>query len=84
VTDLLLVLQDFDIAGQYDGMLADAECVKIVAEILTQLDIGDYKIRVSLHIAVLVEKGLSEVLITPSKHSIKLVKNLKQGFVSIA
>ena len=57
VTDLLLVLQDFDIAGQYDGMLADAECVKIVAEILTQLDIGDYKIRVSLFINVLVDKS---------------------------
>lgn len=38
---------DFDIAGQYDAMLPDAECVKIVAEILTQLDIGEYKIKVN-------------------------------------
>lgn len=40
--------QDFDIAGQFDAMLPDAECVKIVAEIFTQLDIGEYKIRVSV------------------------------------
>ncbi|KAL4229742.1 hypothetical protein ACF0H5_010131 [Mactra antiquata] len=38
---------DFDIAGQFDAMLPDAECVKIVAEILTQLDIGEFKIRVN-------------------------------------
>lgn len=38
---------DFDIAGQYDSMLPDAECVKIVAEILTQLDIGEYKIKIN-------------------------------------
>ncbi|XP_052276969.1 histidine--tRNA ligase-like isoform X3 [Dreissena polymorpha] len=38
---------DFDIAGQYDPMLPDAECVKIVVEILSQLEIGDYKIRVN-------------------------------------
>ena len=42
------IFQDFDIAGQYDSMLPDAECVKIVAEILTQLGIGDYKIRVRI------------------------------------
>lgn len=38
---------DFDIAGQYDVMIPDAECVKIVAEILTKLDIGEFKIRVN-------------------------------------
>ncbi len=32
--------QDFDIAGQYDPMIPDAECVKIVQEILSSMDIG--------------------------------------------
>ncbi|KAH8314770.1 hypothetical protein KR074_004182 [Drosophila pseudoananassae] len=38
---------DFDIAGTYDPMLADAECVKIVTEILDTLDIGDYVIKLN-------------------------------------
>ncbi|KAJ8404557.1 hypothetical protein AAFF_G00338240 [Aldrovandia affinis] len=38
---------DFDIAGQYDPMIPDAECVKIVYEILSQLDLGDFRIKVN-------------------------------------
>ncbi|XP_030378983.1 histidine--tRNA ligase, cytoplasmic [Scaptodrosophila lebanonensis] len=38
---------DFDIAGSYDPMLADAECVKIVSEVLDTLDIGDYVIKLN-------------------------------------
>jgi len=38
---------DFDIAGTYDPMLADAECVKIVSEILDTLDIGEYVIKLN-------------------------------------
>merc|ERR1712212_1053464 len=38
---------DFDIAGQYDAMLPDAECIKIVAEILSSLDIGDFVLKVN-------------------------------------
>ncbi|XP_065366360.1 histidine--tRNA ligase, cytoplasmic isoform X1 [Calliphora vicina] len=38
---------DFDIAGSFDPMLPDAECVKIVAEILDTLDIGDYVIKLN-------------------------------------
>lgn len=38
---------DFDIAGSYDPMLPDAECVKIVSEILDVLDIGDYVIKLN-------------------------------------
>ncbi|KAM7349266.1 histidine--tRNA ligase isoform 1-T1 [Cochliomyia hominivorax] len=38
---------DFDIAGSYDPMLPDAECVKIVSEILDTLDIGDYVIKLN-------------------------------------
>ncbi|KAI9589742.1 histidine--tRNA ligase, cytoplasmic isoform X1 [Glossina fuscipes] len=38
---------DFDIAGSYDPMLADSECVKIVSEILDTLAIGDYVIKLN-------------------------------------
>uniref|UniRef100_UPI0037E72FC6 histidine--tRNA ligase isoform X1 n=1 Tax=Semicossyphus pulcher TaxID=241346 RepID=UPI0037E72FC6 len=38
---------DFDIAGQYDAMIPDAECLKIVHEILSELDLGDFRIKVN-------------------------------------
>jgi len=40
-------LQDFDIAGQYDPMVPDVECVRVVSEILTTLKIGDFLIKVN-------------------------------------
>lgn len=40
------MFQDFDIAGQYDAMIPDAECLKIVYEILSELDLGDFRIKV--------------------------------------
>lgn len=41
------LLQDFDIAGTFDPMLPDAECVKVVSEILNELDIGEYVIKLN-------------------------------------
>lgn len=41
------ILQDFDIAGTFDPMLPDAECVKVVSEILKSLDIGDYVMKLN-------------------------------------
>merc|ERR1719309_743061 len=38
---------DFDIAGQYDAMMPDAECVKIVQEILSSVDVGPFIIKVN-------------------------------------
>uniref|UniRef100_UPI00358F16D4 histidine--tRNA ligase-like n=1 Tax=Myxine glutinosa TaxID=7769 RepID=UPI00358F16D4 len=38
---------DFDIAGVYDAMIPDAECLKIVHEILTGLQLGDFLIKVN-------------------------------------
>eukprot|EP01095_Lingulamoeba_sp_RSL-Kostka_P006110 TRINITY_DN1890_c0_g1_i1.p1 TRINITY_DN1890_c0_g1~~TRINITY_DN1890_c0_g1_i1.p1 ORF type:complete len:644 (-),score=280.47 TRINITY_DN1890_c0_g1_i1:113-2044(-) len=38
---------DFDIAGEYGVMLPDAELLKICSEILTTLDVGDFKIKVN-------------------------------------
>jgi histidyl-tRNA synthetase len=38
---------DFDIAGSYDPMMPDAECVKVVVEILTSLNIGDFVVKLN-------------------------------------
>jgi len=38
---------DIDIAGVYDPLIPDAECLKIVHEILTNLEIGDFLIKVN-------------------------------------
>nr|XP_061792992.1 histidine--tRNA ligase isoform X3 [Nerophis lumbriciformis] len=40
-------LKDFDIAGQHDGMVPDAECLRIVYEILSELELGDFRIKVN-------------------------------------
>ena len=39
---------DFDIAGDFDAMVPDAECIKIVVEILDKLNLGQYKVFVSI------------------------------------
>lgn len=38
---------DFDIAGQYDAMVPDAECLCVLAETLSALDIGEFTIKVN-------------------------------------
>uniref|UniRef100_UPI00398F4392 histidine--tRNA ligase n=1 Tax=Pristiophorus japonicus TaxID=55135 RepID=UPI00398F4392 len=38
---------DFDIAGQHDAMIPDAECLKIVHEILSELQLGEFLIKVN-------------------------------------
>ncbi|OWA50380.1 Histidine--tRNA ligase, cytoplasmic [Hypsibius exemplaris] len=38
---------DFDIAGQYDCMLSDAECLLILVQILQKLDIGKFSVKVN-------------------------------------
>ncbi|XP_073212192.1 histidine--tRNA ligase, cytoplasmic-like isoform X4 [Lepidochelys kempii] len=40
-------LKDFDIAGQFDPMIPDAECLKIVHEILSMLQLGDFLIKIN-------------------------------------
>lgn len=37
---------DFDIAGTYDVMLPDAECVQVIDQVLSSLDLGEYTIKV--------------------------------------
>ncbi|XP_051019066.1 histidine--tRNA ligase, mitochondrial isoform X2 [Acomys russatus] len=41
------VRMDFDIAGEFDPMIPDAECLKIVCEILSGLQLGDFFIKVN-------------------------------------
>ncbi|XP_027697212.1 probable histidine--tRNA ligase, mitochondrial isoform X2 [Vombatus ursinus] len=38
---------DFDIAGHFDPMIPDAECLKIIYEILNALQLGDFLIKVN-------------------------------------
>ncbi|KAF6039351.1 hypothetical protein EB796_002315 [Bugula neritina] len=38
---------DFDIAGTYDAMIPDVECVRIVYEILSKLDVGNFAVKVN-------------------------------------
>ncbi|CAI5780404.1 histidine--tRNA ligase, cytoplasmic-like isoform X1 [Podarcis lilfordi] len=38
---------DFDIAGQYDPMIPDAECLKVMHEILSALQFGDFLIKIN-------------------------------------
>ena len=40
------ILQDFDIAGSYDLMVPDAECIRIVTEILSSMDLGTFIVKV--------------------------------------
>ncbi|NXE16349.1 SYHC protein, partial [Lophotis ruficrista] len=38
---------DFDIAGRFDPMIPDAECLKIVHEVLSDLQLGDFLVKVN-------------------------------------
>lgn len=40
-------LQDFDIAGLYDPMIPEAECMRVVYEILESLQLGRFTIKVN-------------------------------------
>eukprot|EP00088_Acartia_fossae_P037198 TRINITY_DN3835_c1_g1_i1.p1 TRINITY_DN3835_c1_g1~~TRINITY_DN3835_c1_g1_i1.p1 ORF type:complete len:508 (-),score=82.20 TRINITY_DN3835_c1_g1_i1:156-1679(-) len=54
---------DFDIAGAYDPMLPDAECVKIVKDILSSVNVGKFVIKVN-HRMIL--DGIFEVCGVPT------------------
>ncbi|KAG7154442.1 Histidine--tRNA ligase, cytoplasmic-like [Homarus americanus] len=38
---------DFDIAGQYDAMIPDAECIQLVHQVLSRLNLGDFTVKVN-------------------------------------
>ena len=38
---------DFDIAGVYDKMIPDSQCLMVVCDILKSLDIGNFEIKIN-------------------------------------
>ena len=40
---------DFDIAGQHEPMEPDFEVIRVLTELLDELDIGDYEVLISNH-----------------------------------
>lgn len=42
----IMYVQDFDIAGDYDLMIPDSECLKLLHEILSDLKLGNFVIKV--------------------------------------
>ncbi|KAJ2704226.1 Cytoplasmic and mitochondrial histidine tRNA synthetase [Coemansia sp. IMI 203386] len=38
---------DYDIAGAYDPMIPDAECIKVAVDVLTQLDVGAFVVKIN-------------------------------------
>ena len=38
---------DFDIAGVYDPMVTDAECIQVIHQVLTKLNIGNFQIKIN-------------------------------------
>jgi len=38
---------DYDIAGQYDEMIPEAECVFVATEIMKSLDVGQFKVKIN-------------------------------------
>lgn len=43
---------DFDIAGKFDPMIPDVECLRIIYEILTELDLNSFLIKVNIFFLV--------------------------------
>lgn len=41
-----MFLQDFDIAGEYDAMIPDAECIRVISEVLSDLKLGKFVVKV--------------------------------------
>lgn len=59
---------DFDIAGNFDPMIPDAECIKIIVEILDKLELGQYKVYVNhrkLLDAIFAVCGVPDALFRP-------------------
>jgi histidyl-tRNA synthetase len=43
---LILQVKDFDISGQWDTMIPDAELLSLLCTILTRLEVGEFTIKV--------------------------------------
>ncbi|KAK2658683.1 hypothetical protein Ddye_005216 [Dipteronia dyeriana] len=75
---------DFDIAGQYERMGPDFEIIKILTELLDELDIGDYEIKLNHRMLL---DGMLEICgVAPEKFRTicsSIDKLDKQSFVQI-
>lgn len=49
---------DFDIAGKYDAMIPDAECVQLMHQVLSRLDLGEFTIKVGSNLLKNVIKSI--------------------------
>lgn len=59
---------DFDIAGRYPGMVADAEVIKVLVEVLSDLQLGDFEVKLNhrgLLDAVLEVSGVPPGMLRP-------------------
>ncbi|KAJ8051157.1 Histidine--tRNA ligase, cytoplasmic [Holothuria leucospilota] len=60
---------DFDIAGKYDRMVPDAECIQIICTVLKELNVGEFIVKVNHHKVL---HGLSKLLDVPKDDIVKL------------
>ncbi len=51
--------QDFDISGQWDTMIPDAELLSLLCTILTRLEVGEFTIKVRISEAWLLERFMT-------------------------
>ena len=51
--------QDFDISGQWDTMIPDAELLSLLCTILTRLEVGEFTIKVRISEASLLETSMT-------------------------
>ncbi|KAJ2777820.1 Cytoplasmic and mitochondrial histidine tRNA synthetase [Coemansia javaensis] len=70
---------DFDIAGVYDAMIPDAECVRVAVEVLSSLDVGAFVIKINhrkILDAVFAVSGVPEDKIRPISSAVDKLDKL--------
>ena len=63
---------DFDVAGECESMVSDAEVLKVMVEILDTLDVGEFTVKIN-HRMIL--DGMFEVFITLIFRHVGFLKN---------
>jgi histidyl-tRNA synthetase len=70
--------QDFDISGQWDTMIPDAELLSLLCTILTRLEVGEFTIKVRICIS---EASLLETFMTMHR---LIIEKFLTGFLRFA
>jgi histidyl-tRNA synthetase len=68
--------QDFDISGQWDTMIPDAELLSLLCTILTRLEVGEFTIKVRIS-----EASLLETFMTMHR---SIIEKFSTGFLRFA